>query len=93
MLDLKSVTDHFYAIIPNGDGYKVDWATKVSRGIYRAPACNDDQRKVVFGLFDPLELALSKVRKLQEIHKSEYDVVVYRRSENDPYVFIADHVA
>ncbi len=87
MINLNSVTEHFYALIPNGKGYKVDWATKVGDGLYRAPACSDSEMKVVFGLFDTLEIALEKVKMLQNIQNTRWDTVIYERAKEDPYIF------
>ena len=87
--------DHYYAVMPNADAYKVDWCTYIpeSDTAARVPAPSDRDNGIIFGCMDTLEKCIENVDRYQKIHNTHYECIVYKRkSENEPYAFVKDYV-
>ncbi len=92
VIDKENVTEHFYAILPNGKAYMVDWCSILNDGRWcRVPVSNDRDNNIYFGTEEPLDVCKEKIVKKQTINATSYDVIVFRRSDDDRCTLVADY--
>lgn len=72
-------TKHFYAIVPNGSGYIVEWGTRNPDKKHTAcyvPASGDRDKGIYFGVNDTLDEC---IRGASTVNEGKYDVIKFRR--------------